>query len=165
MQYQTTVHGLNTILQWTNKNKKLPQTLTLNIAKTNAINKNIPQYTRPQNLPQNSTSLGESKENKSNNFTVVQSKSKYGPTEVKYNNESLISTGRCSCGNAGDYSYHNSSFINYCPYCKVYGTMVYEENESCPEGMWVCTKCDADFCLVTGKEHIVNNPKYLTPSS
>ncbi|WP_156314756.1 hypothetical protein [Methanobrevibacter arboriphilus] len=31
-----------------------------------------------------------------------------------------------------------------------------------PEGMWVCTICDADFCLVSGKEHINGSTKYLT---
>lgn len=39
--------------------------------------------------------------------------------------------------------------------------MKYEEGRTCPEGMWPCKTCDADFCLVTGKEHISRSPKYL----
>lgn len=81
---------------------------------------------------------------------------------VKYNDKYLISTGKCSCGVIGDYYYHNSTFKNYCPFCKKDGCMIYEEGRTCPEGMWVCTICDADFCLVSGKEHINGSTKYLT---
>jgi hypothetical protein len=87
-----------------------------------------------------------------------------GPTFIKYNNKYLISTAKCSCGDAGHYNYQNATFKNYCPFCKIDGTMIYEENTDCPEGMWVCTKCDADFCLVIGREHIANSTKYLTPT-
>lgn len=160
MQYQTAVYGFNRILYWSYyHNEKLPTSLTLNIAKNHKINKVIPKYTRPQAFtPQ----INITNNSGSNDFIIVNSKYACGPTEVKYNKECLISTGKCSCGKAGNYYYHTTSFKNYCPYCKVDGSLIYEEGSTCPEGMWVCTKCDADFCLVTGKEHIVNSPKYLT---
>lgn len=160
MQYQTAVYGFNRILYWSYNNKaKMPSSLTLNVAKTHTMNKVIPKYTRSQTFtPQTNTSSNSG----SSDFITVTSKYSCGPTEVKYNSECLISTGKCSCGKTGDYSYHTASFKNYCPYCKLDGKLIYEEGSTCPEGMWVCTKCDADFCLVTGKEHVINSPKYLT---
>jgi hypothetical protein len=71
--------------------------------------------------------------------------------------------GRCSCSLHTDYNIHHCTWLNYCPYCKRYGTLTYTTN-GCPEGMFVCTHCGADFCLVHGKEHINTNPKYLTPA-
>ena len=158
IQYQTAVYGFNKILYWSHYHKnKLPSSLTLNIAKNNKINKVIPTYTKHQNF-----NILPSDNNDNKNFTIIKAKYSCGPTEVKYNHDYLISTGKCSCGKYGDYLYHSSSFKNYCPYCKKYGCMIYEDGTTSPEGMWVCTKCDADFCLVCGKEHIIKNPKYLT---
>jgi|GEM_PF-4827372 len=30
-----------------------------------------------------------------------------------------------------------------------------------PEGMWYCTRCDSDYCLVHGTEHSKNPKGYL----
>lgn len=158
MQYQTAVYGFNRILYWSYYNKnKMPSSVTLNITKTHKMNKVIPKYTRPQSFtfqPNPDISIED--------WIIVQTKYVCGPTQVMYNKECLTSTGKCSCGRTGDYKYHEASFKNYCPYCKISAVMIYEEGSTCPEGMWVCTKCDADFCLVTGKEHIIKSPKWLT---
>ena len=70
---------------------------------------------------------------------------------------------RCSCSLHQDYKEHTSKFKNYCPYCKKSGKVKYERGSSCPEGMWVCSACDADYCLVHGKSH-VTKAKYLAKS-
>jgi hypothetical protein len=71
--------------------------------------------------------------------------------------------GRCSCSLHTDYNIHHCTWLNYCPYCKKYGTLAYTTKGS-PEGMFYCTYCDADYCVVHGKEHINTNPKYITPA-
>jgi len=158
IQYQTAVFGLNKILYWSHRNKnKMPSSLTLNIAKNHKMNKAIPRYTR-----QLSFTFQINPNMPIEDWITIQTSYFCGPTQTLYNTKYLISTGRCSCGKTGNYKYHEGSFKNYCPYCKISGTMIYEEGPTCPEGMWVCTKCDADFCLVTGKEHIIRSPKYLT---
>ncbi|KZX13262.1 hypothetical protein [Methanobrevibacter filiformis] len=86
---------------------------------------------------------------------------KVGPTYVKVTTKYVLTTGRCSCGKTGSYKYYTSKFKNYCPYSKKTGVLKFEQNPTCPEGMWVCTRCDADFCLVTGKEHVKYRAKYL----
>ncbi len=86
---------------------------------------------------------------------------KVGPTYFKVTNNDVTVKGRCSCGKKGSYKLYNAKFKNYCPYCKKPGYLTYEQGRTCPEGMWVCKKCDADFCLVTGKEHIRKKPKFL----
>ncbi|MCK9151171.1 hypothetical protein [Methanobacterium alcaliphilum] len=86
--------------------------------------------------------------------------SKVGASSIIVDSEYLESQGRCSCSLHKDYKEHYSKFKNYCPYCKKHGTLVYEEGRSCPEGMWVCSSCDADYCLVHGKSH-TSKAKYL----
>ena len=76
----------------------------------------------------------------------------------------LSVTAKCSCSKYGDYNLHDPSWINYCPECHRYGTLVFDKPEDCPEGMIRCTNCDADFCAVHGKEHIHCHPTYLTPA-
>jgi hypothetical protein len=83
-----------------------------------------------------------------------------GATTVTVTSQYIESTGRCSCSLHTDYKLHSEKFKNYCPYCKQTGTLKYERGSSCPEGMWVCSNCDADFCLVHGKSH-VTKAKYL----
>ena len=164
MQYQTAVYVLNRVLYWSYYHKnKLPSSVKLNIPKNHKMNKVIPKYIRPSAFNSNSTlNLADIS---NGNFTIIKTQfPKYGPIQVAYNFECLISIGRCSCGKTGDYKYYQVSFKNYCPYCKVSGSMIYKEAPEYPEGLWFCTSkyCGADFCLVTGKEHIVNSPKYLT---
>ena len=161
MQYQTAVFGFNKIVYWSYTHKgAMPSSIMLNVPKCHKMNTIIPKYTRSYSFTI-IDAMGRLANSK--NFIIIESNFSYGPTKLMYNNETLISIGRCSCGKAGDYHYHEASFKNYCPYCKVLGVMVYEEANKYPEGLWVCVICDADFCLVTGKEHIIVSPKYLTP--
>jgi len=76
----------------------------------------------------------------------------------------IVASGKCSCSLYTDYNVHTGKWVNYCPYCKKYGTLVYDKPSDCPEGMIRCTNCDADFCIVHGKAHVTKNPKYLTPA-
>ena len=165
MQYQTAVYGFNRALYWSYYHKnKLPTSLQLNIPKNHKMNKAIPNDIRELTFNVHSTI---DLDNSSNGiFTTVKTKfTQYGPIQVAYNFECLISIGRCSCGKIGNYEYHETSFKNYCPYCKISGSLIYKEASAYPEGLWFCTStyCGADFCLVTGKEHITKSPKYLTP--
>lgn len=86
-----------------------------------------------------------------------------GASKHTVNADYVESTGRCSCSLHTDYKEHSSRFNNYCPFCGRHGTLRYEEGRTCPEGMWVCSKCDADFCLVHGKSH-TSRAKYLSPA-
>jgi hypothetical protein len=79
-----------------------------------------------------------------------------GPKSVKVTKDNVRSIGRCSCGKKGSYNYYSAGYKNYCPYCKKTKALGYEQGKTCPEGMWVCKRCDADFCLVTGREHLVS---------
>jgi hypothetical protein len=87
--------------------------------------------------------------------------SKVGASYKKVTSLYVECKARCSCSLHSDYKEHSSKFKNYCPYCKRYGTLKYEQGKSCPEGMWVCSKCDADYCLVHGKSH-TSKAKYLS---
>lgn len=84
-----------------------------------------------------------------------------GATSVTVTSQYVAATARCSCSLHTDYKLHSAQFKNYCPYCKKSAKLKYERGRSCPEGMWVCSNCDADFCLVHGKSH-VSKAKYLT---
>lgn len=82
----------------------------------------------------------------------------------KVKNNVLAVTAKCSCSLYRDYKLHDPSWVNYCPECHRYGTLVFEKTCDCPEGMIRCTSCDADFCAVHGKEHVYKYPTYLTPA-
>ncbi len=75
---------------------------------------------------------------------------------------------RCSCSLSTDYNIHHGKYLNYCPHCKKNGILSYTNAQGCPEGMFYCDMgkggCDADYCIVHGKEHVNSNPKYLTPA-
>ena len=75
----------------------------------------------------------------------------------------VIADGVCSCSLCTDRKHHTRTFVNYCPYCKRYGVLKFEAASYWQEGLWYCTKCDADFCLVHGKEHNDPTKLYLTP--
>ena len=70
--------------------------------------------------------------------------------------------GRCSCSLYTEYSIHyHCTWLNYCPYCKKSVILSFTK-QGCPEGMFYCRYCDADFCVVHGKAHVNKNAKYLT---
>lgn len=82
--------------------------------------------------------------------------------------DSVEADARCSCSLSTDYNIHHGKYVNYCPHCKKKGILSYTNSQGCPEGMFYCDMgkggCDADYCIVHGKEHVNSNPKYLTPA-
>ena len=84
------------------------------------------------------------------------SSAKYvGAYDVEITKEYVKATAKCSCCLSSDYKYHTHYFKNYCPNCHLDGTINYEQGSGNhnPEGMWYCTNCDIDFCIVHGKSH------------
>jgi N-acetylmuramoyl-L-alanine amidase len=49
------------------------------------------------------------------------------------------------------YRWYRRSWINYCPGCKRYGTLT-NNPKGVPERELTCSRCDADFCGVTGMD-------------
>lgn len=89
-----------------------------------------------------------------------------GATNITITEKYVSSCGVCSCIHCSDRFHHTATFQNYCPMCGHYGTLAYEEGPAsytCPEGMWRCGFCDADYCLVHGTEHSYNPKGYLKP--
>lgn len=87
-----------------------------------------------------------------------------GAYNIEVTKDYVKATGRCTCSLQSDYAYHTAVFKNYCPNCHHKGNIRYEQGSGShnPEGMWYCTRCDMDFCLVHGKEHISGSDNYLT---
>ena len=79
---------------------------------------------------------------------------------AKVKSNAIKVTAKCSCSLYGDYKSHGPSWVNYCPRCHS-RAIIFEKTGDCPEGMMRCTRCDADFCAVHGKEHINSRPTYL----
>lgn len=88
-----------------------------------------------------------------------------GAYNIVVTEDYVKATGRCTCSLQMDYAYHTATFKNYCPNCHSRGTLNYEQGSGYhnPEGMWYCMRCDMDFCLVHGKEHIRGSNIYLIP--
>ena len=82
---------------------------------------------------------------------------------IQITKEHVTAQGVCSCSLCTDRKHHTRTFINYCPYCKKYGVLNFEQASYWQEGLWYCTHCDADFCLIHGKEHRNPTQAYLTP--
>ncbi|WP_429222860.1 hypothetical protein [Methanobacterium oryzae] len=86
----------------------------------------------------------------------------------KISSDTVSADAKCSCNLYKDYNIHKGTWVNYCPYCGKQGTLSYTNQQGCPEGMFYCDMnkkgCDADYCIVHGKAHTNNNPKYLTPA-
>ncbi len=64
---------------------------------------------------------------------------------------------------SSDYSYtwYNTTFVNYCPKCGIYGTFTFNP-KGVPEGEITCSHCDSDYCGVTGKDKLSGSSYYLT---
>jgi hypothetical protein len=95
--------------------------------------------------------------------------SKYAVNGNPQISDDIVSAdAKCSCSLYTDYNIHKGTWKNYCPYCTKTGTLSYTNEQGCPEGMFYCDMskkgCDADFCIVHGKAHTNNNPKYLNPA-
>ncbi|MBI5680906.1 MAG: hypothetical protein HZC47_08440 [Methanobacterium sp.] len=95
---------------------------------------------------------------------------KYNPVEGNpvITPDTVSADGKCSCSLYTDYNIHHGTYVNYCPHCTKYHTLSYTNQQGCPEGMFYCDMgkggCDADYCIVHGKEHVNGDPKYLTPA-
>lgn len=80
----------------------------------------------------------------------------------------MLAEGKCSCSHMTDYNVHARSYINHCPLCGKNDTLIVEWHPTYPEGIIVCSQnkggCDADFCIVHGKEHAQGYKYYLKPS-
>ncbi|NPV65078.1 MAG: hypothetical protein HPY63_06175 [Methanobacteriaceae archaeon] len=88
-----------------------------------------------------------------------------GAYNIQVTKDYVKATGRCSCGSRDYSNYYTSAFVNYCPCCGRYGTLAFEQGgpvDGNYEGMWYCTHCDADYCLVCGKLHVSGSKVYLT---
>jgi len=83
------------------------------------------------------------------------------PYNVEVTSAFVKATAFCSCGTMS-YGYHTSTFENYCPRCKSYGTLKFNPKGS-PEGEWTCSKCGADYCAASSKEKEPNSPYHLVP--
>ncbi|MEM4526039.1 MAG: pseudomurein-binding repeat-containing protein, partial [Methanothermobacter sp.] len=90
-----------------------------------------------------------------------------GAYNIQVTKDYVKATGRCTCGSKDYSNYYTSAFVNYCPCCGRYGTLAFEQGGTTDgnyEGMWYCTHCDADYCLVCGKLHVSGSKVYLKPS-
>lgn len=58
------------------------------------------------------------------------------------------------------YKWYYRSWINYCPNCHHYNTLL-KNPKGVPEREYTCKRCDSDFCAVTGKEKYSWSHKYL----
>jgi methionine-rich copper-binding protein CopC len=79
---------------------------------------------------------------------------------ITLTNKTVSATSKCSCGTLGDYTYHTSTYKNYCPSCHKYGSLVWNP-KGVEEGEWTCSSCDCDYCAACGKEKVYVDPKYL----
>lgn len=74
-------------------------------------------------------------------------------------------TSKPSCGCRYSYTWHTRTFVNYCPYCKRYGTLTnlhkfparFEQEIS-------CKRCSSDWCGCCGKEKYSWSHRYLIPA-
>lgn len=71
IQYQTAVYALNKVVYYAATHKgTLPSTLSLNVKKTNKINKNLPKYTRPDYTPVTPPASGGNSDSSSNTVSL-----------------------------------------------------------------------------------------------
>jgi len=97
--------------------------------------------------------------------TTKVSRSNVGAKNVVVTSEYVYATARCSCSLYTDYNYHTRVFCNYNPRTNHWGVLKFEQGpapKTSPEGLWVATDTDMDFCLVHGRSHDSRNV-YLTP--
>lgn len=88
------------------------------------------------------------------------SASSVGAYNVVKTSKYVIATGKNSCSIQCDYKYHTRVFKNYNPATGHWGILKFEKGAyygrnkgTSPEGLWVATDTDMDFCLVHGKSH------------
>jgi N-acetylmuramoyl-L-alanine amidase len=86
----------------------------------------------------------------------------YSPYNVVVTTQYVSATAKCSCG-SGTYTYKTSTFLNYCPQCGHYGTLIKSTKTPEYEGQWTCTYCDCDYCMQCGNEKLVGTKLWLKP--
>lgn len=75
----------------------------------------------------------------------------------------LTVTCKESCYHGGSYNWQTHQWLNYCPMCGYHNTLYLEFDSSYPEGIIVCSHCDADYCGIHGTEHSTPPRSYLLP--
>lgn len=65
-----------------------------------------------------------------------------------------------SCGCRYSYTWHQYTFINYCPHCGRYGGLM-KNPKGTYEGEYTCKYDDCDYCAVCGKEKYSWSHYYL----
>ena len=78
-------------------------------------------------------------------------------TAVTITNNEVSASGMNSCSKG--WYYVSGDFMNYCPFCKHKGTLVWNPKGT-KEGEWTCKYCDADFCIC-GKCKATGSSVYL----
>lgn len=89
-------------------------------------------------------------------YVSAVSKCGVGAYNVVVTSKYVYATGRCSCSLYSDYKYHTRVFYNYNPAKRHWGVLSFEQGPAgltSPEGLWVASDTDMDFCLVHGKSH------------
>lgn len=84
---------------------------------------------------------------------------------VKVTEKYVMATGVCSCNLMEDREHHTKIFYNINPETGNHGVIYFEEGSiawTSPEGLWVASDTDMDFCLFHGKSHD-NRRMYLIP--
>lgn len=82
--------------------------------------------------------------------------------------KTLTVTMKQSTRGIGDNKLHTTTWKNYCPYCKKSGILRgggKGKGKDAIEGEITCTKCDNDFCGVTGYKKILGSKLRLTKAS
>jgi len=118
-------------------------------------------YNTNQRLP-NYVSFG------SNKILIAEFQKIIATQGLKITTHNFAAVSKSNTGTVTAYGWNSCSsgwfktggtFINYCPFCHSYGTLIYNPKHTY-EGEWTCSKCDADFCLC-GRCKAVGSKVYL----
>jgi len=95
-------------------------------------------------------------------LSVIHCKSKVYTVKHKYPTITMTGKPSCSCGKRYSYKWYTKTYINYCPYCKRYGTLYNaHKHQARFEKEITCRKCGSDWCIVCGKEKYSWSRRYL----
>ena len=139
MKFENLVYNYAKILAFYGTNKRLPNSVS------------VKAFSNTTNTTTNTT-----------NTTTSAPSNGYGPYNVVVTSQYVSATAKCSCGN-GTYTYQTGTYLNYCPQCKHYGTLIRSTKNPEYEGQWTCTYCDCDYCMQCGKEKMSGTKLWLTP--
>lgn len=87
---------------------------------------------------------------------------KKGVKAIFADDKSTVTTWAYPSKSGYDYKLTKKTWKNKCPFCG--GTFRFNP-KSTEEGELTCSKCDADFCCVSGKDKAVKVRKKLTPAT